>query len=133
MEAVGGVSDANPARGNVRLNEKSGESKYDWRNLMGAGTELKLKWTELRIPQFIARVWRKCIHRATAKGPDRSCDRIEFPMQLQFWIVFIKSKWDEGGACCTTLFSHPVATVQRIGTMETFNVLLQLQLQKVAI
>jgi hypothetical protein len=55
MEAVG-VSDANPARGNVRLNEKSGESKDDWRNLMGAGTELKLKWTELRIPQFIARV-----------------------------------------------------------------------------
>jgi hypothetical protein len=54
-------------------------------------------------------------------------------MQLQFELSLSNQNWDEGGACCTTLFSHPVATVQRIGTMETFAVLLQLQLQKVAI
>jgi hypothetical protein len=81
---------------------------------------IETKWTELRIPSLSQS--RRCIHRATAKKAQTQTGpvtELSFQCNCNFELSLSNQNWDQGGVCCTTLFSHPVATVQRIRTMET--------------
>jgi hypothetical protein len=110
----------------VRLNHKSGVSK----GVIGGivwGYEIEIETTDRPSCQTGG------IHRAkgqtglaTELSLQCNCN-LNFLYQIKIGMEAVRA------ALCTTLFSHPVATVQRIGSMETFIVLLQLQLQMVAI